>query len=82
MPAIDPDAEARMGDDLVIAAMRTWTPERRGAVACQLTAMVRASSRAAWRMRNPTLSAREADIGWAEALYGPEIGAALRSLAR
>ena len=76
---LDPDAEAVMGDAMVLAALRTWTPGRRLESACRLTAMVRASSRAAWRRRHPGQSTRQADVAWAEAQYGPEVGAALRA---
>lgn len=76
---VDPDAEAVMGDAMVLAALRTWTPARRLESACRLTAMVRASSRAAWRRRHPDQSTRQADVAWAEAQYGPEVGAALRA---
>jgi len=79
MMEFDPDAEARQGDAQVLAVLRTWPLERRGAVACNLTAMVRSSSRAAWRRAHPGQSARSADIAWAEAQYGPELGAALRA---
>jgi hypothetical protein len=78
MPGIDPIAEERQGDERVIAEMRTWTPARRAAVACNLTAMVRASSRAAFRRLHPERTARASDLAWAEAQYGPEIGDALR----
>ena len=75
---IDPAAESTMGDAQVLAAVRAWTPARRLESACRLTAMVRASSRNAWRRRHPGLTARDADIAWAEAQYGRDIGAALR----
>lgn len=75
---LDPLAEGRLGDEIVLAALREWTPERRSIALCRLTALVRGSSRLAWRQRHPELSPLAADIGWAEQQYGPEIGAALR----
>jgi hypothetical protein len=78
---IDPQAESDMGDAMVIAGLRTWSPERRLAAACNLTAMVRSSSRAAWRSRHPDLSQLQSDIAWAESQYGSAIGAALRTWA-
>ena len=78
MEPIDTQAEARLGDEQVIAAMREWSMHRRSMVQAQLTALVRSSSRQAWRARQPELTTLEADIGWAENQYGPEIGAALR----
>lgn len=79
MTDFDPAAEACQGDAQVLAVLRTWPLERRGAVACNLTAMVRSSSRAAWRRARPGQPVRSVDIAWAEAQYGPEIGAALRA---
>jgi hypothetical protein len=79
MSDIDPEAEAHLGDGMVVATLRQWTPERRAAVACRLTAMVRASSRAAWRRQHPDEPQRAVDIAWAEAQYGPDIGARLRA---
>jgi len=78
---IDPHAEATMGDAKIFAGLRGWSPERRLASACSLTAMVRSSSRAAWRSRHPFMSQLQADIAWAESQYGPDIGAALRKWA-
>lgn len=78
MDPIDTQAEARMGDDLVIAALRGWSMERRSMAQARLTALVRSSSRQAWRDRHPDLPTLAADIAWAEHQYGPEIGAALR----
>ena len=75
---IDPHAEARLGDEIIIAALRTWSPERRSIAMSRLTALVRASSRQAWRAQHPELSSRSADVVWAEQQYGPVIGAALR----
>ncbi len=75
---IDPEAEACLGDEQVLSTLRSWSMQRRGAVACNLTAMVRSSSRAAWRRQHPEVPHREADLSWAEAQYGPELGAALR----
>lgn len=78
---IDPQAEADLRGAVVLAGLRTWSPERRLEYACKLTAMVRASSRAAWRSRPPAMSPLQADIAWAESQYGPEIGIALRAWA-
>jgi len=78
MDVIDPHAEARLGDEIVIAALRTWSPERRSVSLSRLTAMVRASSRNSWRAQHPELPTLSADVAWAEQQYGPVIGAALR----
>lgn len=78
MESIDTEAESRLGDDQVIAAMRSWSMHRKSMVQAQLTALVRSSSRQAWRARHPDLTDLQADVGWAENMYGPEIGAALR----
>jgi len=51
-----------MGQEVVLAGLRNWSPERRLESACSLTAMVRSSSRAAWRSRHPGLSRLQADI--------------------
>ena len=75
---IDPVAEATLGDDFIIAAISQWTIERRSVALSNLTAMVRASSRRAWRERHPEQSPQDADVDWAESLYGAEIGTALR----
>lgn len=76
--SIDPVAEAKLGDDFIIAAISQWTIERRSVALSHLTAMVRASSRRAWRERHPEQSTQDADIDWAESQYGAEIGSALR----
>lgn len=78
---IDPQSEADMGDSVVLAGLRGWSPERRLESACSLTAMVRSSSRAAWRSRHPAMSPLQADIAWAESQYGSVIGTALRAWA-
>jgi hypothetical protein len=78
---LDPHAEEGMGDAIVLAGLRQWSPERRLESACKLTAMIRTSSRAAWRSRHPDMSPLEADIAWAESQYGPAIGTALRAWA-
>lgn len=78
MYPIDTAAEATLGDDVVLAAIQGWSIERRSVALSRLTALVRASSRRAWRERNPSQSTRMADIDWAESQYGAEIGAALR----
>ncbi len=78
---IDPQAEADMGESVILAGLRAWSPERRLESACQLTAMIRSSSRVAWRNRHPEMSPLQADIAWAESQYGPVIGAALRAWA-
>ena len=75
---IDPIAEATLGDDFIIAAISQWTIERRSVALSNLTAMVRASSRRAWRERHPEKSTQDADIDWAESQYGADIGTALR----
>jgi hypothetical protein len=74
----DPVAEATLGDDFIIAAISQWTIERRSVALSNLTAMVRASSRRAWRERHPEKSTQDADIDWAESQYGADIGTALR----
>lgn len=78
MNPIDTHAEAHLGDAMISEAMRLWTPERRSSALSRLTALVRSSSRQAWRRRHPELDARSSDIAWAETQYGPEIGLALR----
>ena len=79
MEPIDTQAEARLGDERVMAALRGWSTHRRSMVQARLTALVRSSSRQAWRARHPQLTTLQADVAWAENMYGPEIGAALRS---
>lgn len=78
MPNIDTAAEATAGDDLVVAAIRGWSIERRSVALSRLTSLVRASSRRAWRGRNPGQPTLAADIDWAESQYGIEVGMALR----
>jgi hypothetical protein len=55
--------------------MSQWSLARK---AKALNALVRGSSRQAWRAHNPEKSVLEADIDWAENQYGDEIRAALR----
>lgn len=78
MDPIDTRAEAQLGDAVILDAMQRWTPERRSVALSRLTALVRASSRQAWRHRHPELDARSSDIAWAETQYGPAVGLALR----
>jgi len=78
MDPIDTRAEACLGDDMVLAAISQWSPQRRSMAQARLTALVRASSRKAWRARHPDLTPLAADVAWAESQYGPVIGAALR----
>jgi hypothetical protein len=78
MTPIDTAAEATAGDEMVAHVIRGWSIERRSIALSNLTALVRASSRAAWRRRHPEQTHVAADIDWAESQYGPEIGEALR----
>lgn len=78
MERIDTIAEASLGDGLVASVVSGWSSERRSMAQARLIALVRSSSRLAWRERHPGLSPLAADVAWAEHQYGPEIGAALR----
>ena len=78
MDRIDTRAEAELGNDLVVAAMAAWSPEQRSRAQARLTALVRSSSRQAWRARHPGSDPLATDIAWAESQYGPEVGIALR----
>jgi len=71
MDPIDTRAEACLGDDMVLAAISQWSPQRRSMAQARLTALVR-------RARHPDLTPLAADVAWAESQYGPVIGAALR----
>lgn len=77
----DPQAEEDMGEAVILAGLRRWSPVRRLESACNLTAMVRSSSRTVWRSRHPDMPPLLADIAWAESQYGHEIGTALRAWA-
>ena len=75
-PAINPFAEARLGDELVAAGLRGWTPAKRLALACTLTAQVRSLARRAVARRHRDWSPEQCDIAFLGQVYGKELAEA------